>query len=274
MNQPTGHPNPDRAGAQQAPPEGSTTASGPAHAGASPWPARVLSHAGFEVRNLLRNGEQLLLTLILPAIALVVLARTDLIRLDTAGAEPIQVATPGVLALAIMSSAFTSNAIATGFDRRAGALRLLATTPLGRSGLLGGKVLGVFAVEIVQIVLLGALALGLGWRPDVAGLPLAVLAVLLGTAAFTALALLIAGTLRAEAVLAGANLLWLLLVAGGGVIFPTWGPLHYLPSAGLGDALRAALIQGWSASAALPLLVLALWTVVLGAATTRWFRWQ
>src|SRR5699024_2714571 len=143
MNQPTGHPNPDRAGAQQAPPEGSTTASGPAHAGASPWPARVLSHAGFEVRNLLRNGEQLLLTLILPAIALVVLARTDLIRLDTAGADPIQVATPGVLALAIMSSAFTSNAIATGFDRRAGALRLLATTHLGRSGLLGGKVRGV-----------------------------------------------------------------------------------------------------------------------------------
>lgn len=244
------------------------------HPGASPWPRRVLSHAGFEVRNLLRNGEQLLLTLILPAIALVVLARTDLVRLDTGGAAPIQVATPGILALAIMSSAFTANAIATGFDRRAGALRLLATTPLGRSGLLGGKALGVIAVEIVQIVLLSALAVGLGWQPDLTGLPIAVLAVALGTAAFTALALLLAGTLRAEAVLAGANLLWLLLVAGGGVIFPTLGPLHLLPSAGLGDALRSSLIHGWTSAAVAPLLILAGWTVVLSAATARWFRWQ
>src|SRR5699024_12782788 len=144
-----------------------------------------------------------------------------------AGAGP--VATPGVLALAIMSTAFTSNAIATGFDRRAGALQLLATTPLGRSGLLGGKVVGVFAVELVQIVVLSALAVALGWRPVLGGLPVAVGAVLLGTAAFTALALLIAGTLRADAVLAGANLLWLLLVVGGGVIFPASGMLSYLP---------------------------------------------
>ena len=245
-----------------------------APAGASPWPARVLAHAGFEMRNLLRNGEQLLLTVILPAIVLVVLARTDLIRLDLGGHDPVQVATPGVLALAVMSTAFTSNAIATGFDRRAGALRLLATTPLGRSGLLGGKVVGVCAVEVVQIVLLGTLALALGWRPALAGIPVAVGAVLLGTAAFTALALLIAGTLRADAVLAGANLLWLLLVVGGGVIVPMDGVLAYLPSAALGDALRAGLTEGSVSAGLLPLAILAVWTVLLGAATVRWFRWN
>ena len=244
------------------------------HAGASPWPVRVLSHAGFEMRNLLRNGEQLLLTLILPAIVLVVLVRTDLIRLDLGGQDPVQVATPGVLALAIMSTAFTSNAIATGFDRRAGALQLLATTPLGRSGLLGGKVVGVFAVELVQIVVLSALAVALGWRPVLGGLPVAVGAVLLGTAAFTALALLIAGTLRADAVLAGANLLWLLLVVGGGVIFPASGVLSYLPSAALGDALRASLGGTGGGTGLLALGVLALWTVLLGGATVRWFRWH
>lgn len=245
-----------------------------AHAGASPWPTRVLAHAGFEMRNLLRNGEQLLLTLILPAIVLVVLARTDLIRLDLGGHDPIQVAAPGVLALAVMSTAFTSNAIATGFDRRAGALRLLATTPLGRSGLLGGKAVGVCAVEIVQVVLLGALALALGWRPVLAGVPVSIAAIVLGTAAFTALALLIAGTLRADAVLAGANLLWLLLVVGGGVIVPMGGALAYLPSAALGNALRAGLTEGDPAAALLPLVILAAWTVLLGAATVRWFRWN
>lgn len=245
-----------------------------AHAGASPWPTRVLSHAGFEVRNLLRNGEQLLLTLLLPAIVLVVLVRTDLIRLDLGGQDPVQVATPGVLALAIMSSAFTSSAIATGFDRRAGALRLLATTPLGRSGLLGGKVVGVFAVQLVQILVLGTLAVALGWRPVLAGLPVAAGALLLGTAAFTALALLIAGTLRAEAVLAGANLLWLLLVVGGGVIFPVGGPVAFLPSAALGDALRSSLGTGDLGTGVLALAVLAGWTVLLGAATVRWFRWH
>ena len=244
------------------------------HAGASPWPTRVLAHAGFEMRNLLRNGEQLLLTVILPAIVLVVLARTNLVRLDFGGHDPVQVAAPGVLALAIMSTAFTSNAIATGFDRRAGALRLLATTPLGRSGLLGGKAVGVCAVEVVQILLLGALALALGWRPELAGLPVAIAAVLLGTAAFTALALLIAGTLRAEAVLAGANLLWLLLVVGGGVVVPMSGVLAYLPSAALGDALRAGLTEGAPSGALLPLAILLGWTVVLGAATVRWFRWD
>ncbi|UFU04305.1 ABC transporter permease [Ruania suaedae] len=244
------------------------------HAGASPWAARVVSHAGFEVRNLLRNGEQLLLTLVLPALVLVVLARTDLVRLDTDGQAAVDVATPGVLALAVMSTAFTSQAIATGFDRRAGALRLLATTPLGRTGLLGGKVLGVLATEVLQVVLLGSLALALGWRPDPSGLGLALAAVLLGTSAFTALALLIAGTLRAEAVLAGANLLWLLLVVGGGVLLPANAVTRFLPSGALGEALRSSLTGGPLAPTVLALAVLAGWTLVLTAATARWFRWQ
>ncbi len=242
--------------------------------GASPWAVRVLSHAGFEVRNLLRNGEQLLLTLILPALVLVVLSRTTLVRLETNGLPAIDVAAPGVLALAVMSTAFTSQAIATGFDRRAGALRLLATTPLGRTGLLGGKALGVLVMEVLQVLVLGSLALGLGWAPDLSGIGLALAAVLLGTACFTALALLLAGTLRAEAVLAGANLLWLLLVVGGGVLLPATGITRFLPSGALGEALRTSLTGGSTAETALALGVLAGWTVIFTAATARWFRWQ
>ncbi len=198
---------------------------------------------------ILRNGEQLLVTIILPVMLLLGLVLTSFVDLDTGGATRVDFVTPGVLALAVMSTAFTSQAIATAFDRRNGVLRLMSTTPLGRGGLLAGKVLGVLAVEVVQVVVITAVALALGWQPDPAGIPAALLAVLLGTAAFTSLAMLLAGTLRAEGVLAVANLVLVLLTVGGGVLVPA----DQLPRpprarrapaalgrAGRGDARRAA----------------------------------
>nr|BFE80255.1 hypothetical protein GCM10020093_028560 [Planobispora longispora] len=126
---------------------------------------------------------------------------------------------PGVLALAVMSTAFTGQAIATGFERRYGVLKRLGATPLSRGGLMLAKTLAVIAVETVQIAVITGVALALGWRPG--GSPLAALALLLlGTAAFSGLGLLMAGTLRAEATLAGANLVYLLLLGCGGVVFP------------------------------------------------------
>jgi ABC-2 type transport system permease protein len=245
-------------------------------------PRRVLAQARFDVTVLLRNGEQVLLTLVLPALLLVGLARTGVLdqALGRAGRARIDVVVPGVLALAVMSTAFTGQAIGTGFDRRYGVLRLLGTTPLGRGGLLGGRALAVLAVELLQVTLLGGLGVALGWRP--AGGPAAVTgavaAMLAGTAAFVALGLLMAGTLRAEAVLAAANLVWVLLLAGGGVLVPparlgSFGDVAAaLPSGALADALRAALVEG--RVAAVPLLVLAGWTCVAGAAAVRWFRWE
>jgi ABC-2 type transport system permease protein len=225
----------------------------------------------------LRNGEQLVITLVLPVLLLLVLTRTDLVDLGTA--DRIALVAPGVLALAVMSTAFTSQAIATGFDRRNGVLRLLATTPLGRGGLLLGKVVGIVAVELLQMTVLVAVALGLGWRPPAAGVPAALLMLVLGTAAFTALALLIAGVLRAEAVLAVANLVWVLLLAGGAVLLPVEllpGPLGglaaLLPSGALGEGLRAALADGRLLGG--PVLVLLTWTALAGAATARLFRWS
>jgi ABC-2 type transport system permease protein len=248
-------------------------------AGAAPAWRRVLAQTGFETRAILRNGEQLLITLILPVLLLVGLVRTTILELDTQGATRVDVVAPGVLALAVMSTAFTSQAIATSFDRRNGVLRLLATTPLGRGGLLAGKVLGVLAVEVVQVVVLGAVALALGWQPDASGVGAAAVAVLLGTAAFTSLALLLAGTLRAEAVLAIANLVLVLLAVAGGIVVPASelpGPFaavaSILPSGALGGALRAALQDGVVAGG--PLAVLAGWTLALGALAARLFRWS
>lgn len=252
---------------------------GPPAAGVPPPPAaapawrRVLAQAGFQVRGVARNGEQLLLTLVLPALVLVVLGRTTLLDL---GEDRMATLAPGVLALAVMSTAFTSQAITTAFDRRAGVLRLLATTPLGRGGLIAGTVVGVLVVEAVQVLVLGGIAVGLGWRPPA---PWAALLVLvLGTAAFVPLALLLAGTLRAEAVLGAANLVWVLLLVGGGVVVPADqlpGPLAaiapLLPSGALGDGLRAALGDGGLPLA--PLVVLGVWALAGGALARRSFRW-
>ncbi|HET7823302.1 MAG TPA: ABC transporter permease [Ornithinibacter sp.] len=242
---------------------------------AAPARARVLARAGFETRALLANGEQLLVSVLLPALALVGLTVASVP--DLGPGPRADLATAGALALAVVSTAFTGQAISTGFDRRAGVLRLLGTTPLGRGGLLAAKGVAVLSVLAVQVVVLGALGVALGARPEAGGILPTLVSLLLGSAAFVALALLLAGTLRAEAVLAVANLVWVLLL-GLGVLVPTDrlpGALAtvaaLLPSGALGDAVRLSFVEGawpWSQWA-----VLVGWAVVGGLLTRRFFRW-
>lgn len=250
----------------------------------APAPARtrVLAQARFEAAGLLRHGEQLLISIVLPLMALVGLALVpypDLSVGSFEGVARIDVVTPGVIALAVMSTAFTGQAILLGFERRWGVLRLLGTTPLGRGGLLTAKALSVLVVLAIQLVVLGATGLALGWRPSLLGLLPALLAVVLGTAAFATLAACLGGSLRAEAVLGLANLVWVLLAAGGGVLIPATAlpgalatVVSLLPSAALGDMLRAALVHG--ALAWGPMLVLAVWAVVAGVLARRLLRWS
>jgi len=243
---------------------------------AAPARARVLAQARFEAGTLLRNGEQLLVAVILPALALVGLAYGHSPSLGPG--RRIDVAVPGVLALAIISTAFTGQAISTGFDRRYGVLRLLGASPLGRSGLLVAKALAVLALELIQAMVIGGLGVALGWHPHWLGLLPAVVVALLGTWAFVALALLLAGTVRAEGVLAVANLVWVVLLALGGVIIPRSeqpaGLSHIaatLPSSALADGLREAFLHGRLAG--IPVLVLLLWGAGATALAARTFRW-
>ncbi|MGW5239736.1 ABC transporter permease [Monashia sp. NPDC004114] len=238
---------------------------------------RVLAQARFEAGNLLRNGEQLLVSLLLPAMVLVGLSYTTTPSLGPG--NRIDVAVPGVLALCVISAAFTSQAIATGFDRRYAVLRYLGVTPLGRGGLIAAKAIATLAVELVQVVVIAGLGLALGWRPRASGIPYAVLFLVVGTWAFVALALLLAGTLRAEAVLAVANLVWVVLLALGGVVVPRTelpdGAAHVaalLPSAGLADGLRSALVEGSLNVPALGIVVL--WGAVATVLAARWFRFD
>lgn len=239
--------------------------------------ARVRAQGAYEAQTLLRNGEQLLVSIVLPVMALIGLAVSTIPSLGPG--RRIDVAVPGVLALAVVSTAFTGQAIATGFDRRYGVLRLLGASPLGRGGLLAGKALAVLAVVAIQTVVLSAIGIGFDWRPHLPGLLAGVLLLVLGTWTWVALALLLAGTLRAEGVLAVANLIWVLLAAGGGLLIPTdrlgglGDVVRYLPSGALGDGLRAAL-QGHDTSLVVPVLVLVVWGAVATALTARFFRWS
>ncbi len=238
---------------------------------------RVVRHGSYEALGMLRNGEQLVLAIVLPLLALVALVLTPV--LDAYGPSRIDVAAPGVLALCTMSTAFTGQGIATGFDRRYGVLRFLSTTPLGRSGLILGKAVAVAVVLAVQLVVIGGAALLMGWSPNPGGILPAALLLLVGSIAFTALGLLVAGTLRPEATLAVTNLLWILLAAAGGVIIPAQSLpalvqtfVTALPSAALGDGLRSALIDG--AFDPLACLVLVVWAALASLAAIRWFKWS
>lgn len=243
---------------------------------ASPAPAlqRVIAHGRYELRNILRNGEQLLVTLILPLLVLIGVHRLDLISNDSGGIDAL---TPGVLALAVMASAFTGQGIATGFDRQYGVLAYLSTTPLGPTGLILGKAIAVLALVALQVFVLGAAGLVLGWSPDPLGLVWLTVVIVTGATAFTALGLLLAGTVRAEATLAVTNVTWVILGAAGGTIFPLdhEGPgilLLLLPSASLGEAARSAASDG--TLAVLPVLILAGWALLALLAARRWFRWR
>jgi ABC-2 type transport system permease protein len=249
--------------------------------GAAPLPLMVGAQAGLELRTLLRNGEQLVLILIIPVLLIAAFSQENLVSYGR-GISRIDFLAPGILALAVMSTAFTSQAIATGFERRYGVLKRLGATPLSRRGLIAAKTLTVLAVEVLQSILIVVVALALGWHPHggAGAVGWSVALMVVGTAAFSGLALLLAGTLRAEATLAGANLLYLVMLGIGGVVFPLTkfpaGARHVLlllPAGALSDGLRS-VVQPGSGLPVRDLLVLAVWAVVTIAVTSRAFRWE
>jgi ABC-2 type transport system permease protein len=246
--------------------------------GAASFARMVTAQGGMEARLMLRNGEQLLLAVVIPVIVLVG-GVSGARHVGVHFTHPaVDVLTPGVLALAVMSTSFTSLAIATGFERRYGVIKRLGSSPLPRSGLLAGKIGGLLLVEVLQIGVISAVAALLGWHPTAGGVPPAVVAVVLGTAAFAALGLFLAGVLRAEATLAAANLVYLLLLAGGAVVLPSssYGAFGhvtpFLPSGALGDAMRQALLHGTTAWRDLGVLVA--WAALGTVLTARTFTWE
>lgn len=249
-------------------------------AAASPL-TRVLAQGTFETVTMLKNGEQLMLNIAFPVMGLLALCFTGFLDpwAQQHGVSRVDIAVPGVLALCVLSTALSGQGIATGFDRRYGVLRFISTTPLGKGGLIAGKVLAVLSVLLIQYLLIGALGQLLGWTATVPGVLLSLPTLLLGAACFTSLGLLIAGTVRAEATLAIVNMAWVVLAAAGGILlptdrYPTWlGQLvDMLPSAALGNALRGDYI--YHSFLLIPHLILVISTVLFGSLALKFFKWS
>lgn len=235
----------------------------------------LTAQTGLELKLLLRNGEQLLLTMFIPITLLVGLT---LLPFGDLGEHRVDRIVPMVMMTAVMSTAFTGQAIAVGFDRRYGALKRLGATPLPRWGVIAGKCAAVLIVVVLQAMLLGAIGVALGWRPGISGLALGALVIALGTATFAAMGLLLGGTLKAEVVLALANILWFIMLGIASLVLvgdtlPTALTViaRLIPSGALAFALDTALTGSidWFGVA-----VLAAWGVVCGWLATRLFRFH
>lgn len=235
----------------------------------------VLAQARVELLLTSRRGESLVVSIAIPVGILVFFSKVDV---GTTLKDPVQFLVPGVLALAVMSTAMVSLGIATGYERRYGVLKRLGSTPLSRGGLLAAKTISVLAFEVVQAAVLFGVGAALGWNAQGSVLAATGL-LLLGTVAFAGIGLFFAGTLRAEANLAVANALFLVLLFVGGMAYPLSrlpGVLETLarglPAAALSDTVRQALSTSSVSVGALVTLIA--WAVGMPLLAARWFRWE
>jgi ABC-2 type transport system permease protein len=230
-----------------------------------------------ELTVMARNGEQLLLLIGIPVLLLVFFSQTNVLPTD--GLANIDFLMPGILSLAIMSTAMVSLGIATGFERSYGVLKRLGTTPLGTKRLVAAKVVATCCIEIAQLLALVAVGLILGWNPSSINLPSLLLALVLGTSCFAGLGLIMAGRLRAEVNLAAQNGLYLVLLLLGGILVPNselpksiaW-LAEVLPSSLLSELLRS--IFGNDELKISDLASLAIWALGACVVAIFSFKWS
>jgi ABC-2 type transport system permease protein len=246
---------------------------------AAPLGRSVAAQVLVELRLTARRGENLLALAGIPAVVLLLFGSTSLV--DVPGDAPVDYLLPGALALAVVAAGLVNLGIATAYERSYGVLRRLGASPLGRPGLLAAKMASILAVVAVQAIALVAVAwAALAWRPaEGASLAVLVATLVLGAITMTALGLLLAGTLRAEATLALANGLFILAVVIGGVVVPTTAlpaalavVADLLPFAALSGALRIAL--GTAPAEIEPFVVLAAWATLATILAAARFRWD
>jgi len=238
---------------------------------------RLLAQARIELLLTLRRGESVLLTFAIPMLLLAFFSTVDV--LPTGMDDPVDFLLPGILALAVMSTAMVSLAIATGFERSMGVLKRLGSTPLTRPELLGAKTVAVVVIELLQLIVLVVEGYLLGFRFDGAAIGTALVGAILATIAFAGLGLLMAGTLPALTTLAAANGLYLVLLLLGGMVIPLDELpsglrviAEALPAAALSDVFHGALGDGSIPGRAW--LVLVVWAVAAPLAAAARFRWE
>ena len=178
--------------------------------------------------------------------------------------------------MASTSSGFTGQAISLAFDRRYGALKRTGASGVPAWTIIAGKIAAVFSMVFLQVVVLGGVAFLLGLRVGLSGIVLALFTLVLGVASFTALGLLLGGTLSSEMVLAVANLIWFILMGVVGWAMYSQGLgndglLTLVPTVAMASALNDAFnnVFPWQ-----ELLVLIAWAGAASFAAVRWFRFE
>lgn len=216
---------------------------------------RVLAQALFDVRTWWRNGEQLLLMLVLPGGVLAF--GQDLAQ--KIGVDPTALA-DGALLMAFFATAFTGQSILTAFDRRSGALLVIGAGPMGRQGFILARIVAVVCGCVIQLLVLTGIA-ALRHYDAVTMLGHGLIS-LLAVPAFVGSGLLLAGVMRAERVLVVANLAFVVTIFVGG-IFNTapWTPFGAVKTMQSGGPVVTALA------------VLTVWTAMAGITAQRTFRW-
>lgn len=245
---------------------------------AAPIAQQVFEQVKCELLLTARRGENVLITLVVPVVLLIFF--TSLNLAPKIGGSTINFLLPGILALAIIAAGMVNLGIATAYERYYGVLKRLGSSPLSRSSLIIAKVISILILELFQVIMLVGVAIALyGWQP--AGSPLlASLTVALGTVTFAGLGLAMAGALRAEVTLAGANALYLVfLLIGGGLVPVSRLPAlladfsQLLPATALTQALQATMTNG-NPFPAIPLIVLTVWAVAVLLVAARTFQWE
>lgn len=130
--------------------------------------------------------------------------------------------TPGIAVFAMVTAGYTNLAITTAIDRDDGILKRVLGTPLPPPVYIAGRVLAAVGTGLVSVVLMVAIGMtAFGVELLWSRIPTAVVVLVVGAAAFSALGLAVAGAApngQAAPAIANATLLPLALVSG--IFFP------------------------------------------------------
>ncbi|MCT2585011.1 ABC transporter permease [Actinophytocola sp. S1-96] len=205
-------------------------------------------------------------------------------NVEDSSLEPIQFITPGIMSWGVAISAVFGAALTLVNWRKKQVLRRIRLAPVGVPTVLSSRVVVSVGVAIVQAVVF----LGIGSLP-VFGLrlvgtwALAIPVFLLGVLAFFAIGMLVGAFCKTEEAATGAaNIVVMPMAFLSGTFFPIeqspkWmqAVSQIFPLRHMNDGIMDFLVRGQGASAlVVPCLVLAGFTVVVGAIAAKVFQWE
>ncbi|WP_328465463.1 ABC transporter permease [Streptomyces sp. NBC_00448] len=119
------------------------------------------ARAGIELRSYFRNRQAVVFTFALPLVLLLIFGAIYSGNAPGTHTPMKQVLIAGIIASGIMSTTFSSLAVAIAVERDDGTLRRLAATPMSPVSYFLGKVVQAFVIGVLETVVLLAVGVGL-----------------------------------------------------------------------------------------------------------------